>query len=84
MLRGILLTHLVSFLFDTSPEELLWRVEWAWTQVVAAEVSHRPGLADFACVDVQATRLWLRSLNALKDAGWNAHHPRFQTVLPRS
>jgi hypothetical protein len=62
------LTHLVSFLFDTSPEELLWRVEWAWTQVVAAEVSHRPGLADFACVDVQATRLWLRSLNASDQA----------------
>ena len=55
-------------LFDTSPEELLWRVEWAWTQVVAAEVSHRPGLADFAVVDVPATRLWLRRLNASDQA----------------
>lgn len=55
-------------LFEVSPEELLWRLEWAWIKVVGAAVAHRPGLVDFSCVDVQATRAWISKLSVQDQA----------------
>lgn len=50
-------------LFSVSIEEVQWRMEWAWTKVVAAHVAHRPDLVDLALVDPARTRQWLSKLS---------------------
>ena len=49
-------------LFRVSFSEVRFRVQWAWQQVVAQQVQHRPGLSSLSGVDPSDTRLWLSTL----------------------
>ena len=49
-------------LFDVAIDDLVWRMQWAWLKVVAANVQHRPGLKDLHLIDPIKTRLWLQKL----------------------
>ena len=49
-------------LFRVSFSEVRFRVQWAWQQVVAQQVQHRPGLSSLSGVDPNDTRLWLSTL----------------------
>eukprot|EP00438_Fugacium_kawagutii_P018942 Skav232069 [mRNA] locus=scaffold1176:158618:172159:- [translate_table: standard] len=61
-------------LFEVSFQELLFRAEQAWYQVVAQTVCHRQGMQQFAMVDVEDTRRWVNMLSH-QDAG------TFRTLL---
>ena len=61
---GEICDHLGSFsLFEISKQELELRASLAWQKVVAAEVVHRKGFADFHRVDPAHVRDWLRILS---------------------
>ena len=61
--QGFLWDHIGKFsLFMTCFAELKLRAMWAWNQVIAAAVAHRPGLRHFAWTDPVSTRRWLKSL----------------------
>ena len=49
-------------IFDVSLAEVVFRAQWAWQQVIASKVSHRPGFCDLHQADPSATRQWLQSL----------------------
>eukprot|EP00435_Cladocopium_sp_Y103_P068956 s237_g32.t1 len=49
-------------LLEVSFQELKFRAEWAWQQVIAQQVSHRPGFRGLEYVDAKSTRKWLDSL----------------------
>ena len=55
-------------LFDVSITELVYRVEFQWTYIVAQAVSHRPCFQGLDACDPGATRLWLRSLEVSDQA----------------
>ena len=55
-------------LFEVSIEELMWRAEWAWLKVVAAQVAHRSGFVDLAMVDPVSTRRCVSTLSASDQA----------------
>ena len=49
-------------LFQASLAEITLRAEWAWHQVVACKVDHRPGLRNLQFADPWNTRSWLKQL----------------------
>eukprot|EP00434_Breviolum_minutum_P008662 symbB.v1.2.007635.t1/scaffold472.1/size199090/5 len=51
-------------LFDSSFPEIVTRATNAWTSVIAASVSSRPCFEGLCSVDPEATRAYLRTLNA--------------------
>ena len=55
-------------LFEVSVTELLLRVEYHWTYVVAAHVSHRPCFEGMSRVDPDDTRQWLHTLDVADQA----------------
>ena len=55
-------------LFGISVTELLLRVEFQWTQVVAAQISHRACFDGLAGVDPGDTRQWLSTLDGADQA----------------
>ena len=60
---GLCIDEFGSFsLLDVGIEELMWRAEWSWLKVVAAQVRHRPGLYDLDLIDPIKTRQWLATL----------------------
>ena len=52
-------------LFNIGWAELCWRVELAWTRVVAAQVHHRQGFQGLEYSDPEHTRGWVRHLNVV-------------------
>eukprot|EP00438_Fugacium_kawagutii_P016564 Skav227392 [mRNA] locus=scaffold3215:106803:116693:+ [translate_table: standard] len=74
-LRGQLSDSIGTFdLFSISFQELQFRAELAWVQVVAHSVAHRQGFDQFSKVDAADTRRWV-SLLSRQDAGM------FRTLL---
>ena len=57
-------------LFEVCMDELRWRMEWSWLKVVAASVTHRPGLCELDRVDPGRTRRWLSSLSVADRAAY--------------
>ena len=55
-------------LFEVSITELVYRVEFHWTYVVAQAVAHRPCFHGLAACDPESTRAWLKSLDASDQA----------------
>ena len=49
-------------LFDISIQELVLRAQWAWQNLVAQKVAHRPGFAQLHFADAQDTRAWVETL----------------------
>ena len=61
--EGLVADQFGSFsLFHQSLTEIALRAEWAWHQVIAGKVSHRPGFRNLQFADPWATRDWLRRL----------------------
>lgn len=51
-------------LFHPCLTELVMRAQWAWQQVVAQQVSHRPGFHNLQYADFQDTRVFVKQLGA--------------------
>ena len=49
-------------LFKVSLQELMYRAQLAWQQVIQSKVAHRPGFSSLLYADAMDTRAWLRSL----------------------
>ena len=62
--QGLVVDVFGSFcLFHVCMSELRFRLQWAWQNIVAQQVQHRPGLRDLAGVDSADTRDWLNTLS---------------------
>ena len=58
---------------DTPMQSLHFRMQWAWTRVVAQKVAHRPSLQNFVKVDRGATKLGLQEVGAWEQGVLRRH-----------